>query len=128
MIDIFTREDMENISLCIFQYLILYYIINSNIYSNTYSNIFSNIYSNIYSILACNKKFHQSVTFRKLAGCLLWNNGENFGRKIENYFLSVGEDATQTPDGSNVSLWVSVGVGLPVILAALVACQCIYRR
>jgi hypothetical protein len=27
MIDIFTSEYMENISLCIFQYLILYYII-----------------------------------------------------------------------------------------------------
>jgi hypothetical protein len=74
------------------------------------------------------KKFHQSVTFRKLAGCLLWNNGENFGRKIENYFLSVGDYATQTPDGSKVVLWASIGVGLPVILAALVAYQCIYRR
>ena len=31
VIDIFTSEDMENISLCIFQYLTLYYIINSNI-------------------------------------------------------------------------------------------------
>jgi hypothetical protein len=30
VIDIFTSEDMENISLCIFQYLTLYYIINSN--------------------------------------------------------------------------------------------------
>ena len=29
VIDIFTSEDMENISLCIFQYLTLYYIINS---------------------------------------------------------------------------------------------------
>ena len=28
VIDIFTSEDMENISLCIFQYLTLYYIIN----------------------------------------------------------------------------------------------------
>jgi hypothetical protein len=27
VIDIFTSEDMENISLCIFQYLTLYYII-----------------------------------------------------------------------------------------------------
>jgi hypothetical protein len=27
MIDIFISEDMENISLCIFQYLTLYYII-----------------------------------------------------------------------------------------------------
>ena len=27
MIDIFTSEDMENISVCIFQYLTLYYII-----------------------------------------------------------------------------------------------------
>ena len=31
VIDIFTSEDMENISLYIFQYLILYYIINRNI-------------------------------------------------------------------------------------------------
>ena len=31
VIDIFTSEDMENISLCIFQYLTLYYIINYNI-------------------------------------------------------------------------------------------------
>jgi hypothetical protein len=30
MIDIFTSEDMENMSLCIYQYLTLYYIINSN--------------------------------------------------------------------------------------------------
>jgi hypothetical protein len=29
VIDIFTSEDMENISLSIFQYLTLYYIINS---------------------------------------------------------------------------------------------------
>jgi hypothetical protein len=29
VIDIFTSEDMENISLCIFQYLTLYYIINT---------------------------------------------------------------------------------------------------
>jgi hypothetical protein len=29
VIDIFTSEDMENISLCIFQYLTLYYIINN---------------------------------------------------------------------------------------------------
>jgi hypothetical protein len=28
MIDIFTSEDMENISLCIFQYLTLYYTVN----------------------------------------------------------------------------------------------------
>jgi hypothetical protein len=28
VIDIWTSEDMENISLCIFQYLTLYYIIN----------------------------------------------------------------------------------------------------
>ena len=28
VIDIFTSENMENISLCIFQYLTLYYIIN----------------------------------------------------------------------------------------------------
>jgi hypothetical protein len=33
VIDIFTSEDMENISLCIFQYLILYYIINGHIMS-----------------------------------------------------------------------------------------------
>jgi hypothetical protein len=32
MIDIFTSEDMENISLCIFQYLTLYYIIIKNIF------------------------------------------------------------------------------------------------
>jgi hypothetical protein len=31
VIDIFTGEDMENISLCIFQYLTLYYIINASI-------------------------------------------------------------------------------------------------
>jgi hypothetical protein len=32
VIDIFTSgEDMENISLCIFQYLILYYIINKRL-------------------------------------------------------------------------------------------------
>jgi hypothetical protein len=31
VIDIFTSEDMENISLCIFQYLTLDYIINYNI-------------------------------------------------------------------------------------------------
>jgi hypothetical protein len=31
MIDIYTSEDMENISLCIFQYLTLHYIININI-------------------------------------------------------------------------------------------------
>ena len=30
-IDIFTSEDMENISLCIFQYLTLYYIIKNTI-------------------------------------------------------------------------------------------------
>jgi hypothetical protein len=30
VIDIFTSEDMENISLCIFQYLTLYYIIKKN--------------------------------------------------------------------------------------------------
>jgi hypothetical protein len=30
VIDIFTSEDMENISLCIFQYLTLYYIIINN--------------------------------------------------------------------------------------------------
>jgi hypothetical protein len=29
VIDIFTSEDMENISLCIFQYLTLYYMINT---------------------------------------------------------------------------------------------------
>jgi hypothetical protein len=28
VIDIFTSEDMENISLCIFQYLTVYYIVN----------------------------------------------------------------------------------------------------
>ena len=33
VIDIFTSEDMENISLCIFQYLTLYYIIK--LYINT---------------------------------------------------------------------------------------------
>jgi hypothetical protein len=32
VIDILTSEDMENISLCIFQYLTLYYIINLIIY------------------------------------------------------------------------------------------------
>jgi hypothetical protein len=31
VIDIFTSEDMENISLCIFQYLTLYYIIKDQI-------------------------------------------------------------------------------------------------
>jgi hypothetical protein len=31
VIDIFTNEDMENISLCIFQYLTLYYIINISV-------------------------------------------------------------------------------------------------
>jgi hypothetical protein len=31
VIDIFTSEDMENISLCIFQYLSLYYIKNFKI-------------------------------------------------------------------------------------------------
>jgi hypothetical protein len=30
VMDIFTSKDMENISLCIFQYLTLYYIINNN--------------------------------------------------------------------------------------------------
>jgi hypothetical protein len=39
VIDIFTSEDMENISLCIFQYLTLYYIINSYIYHVDYSNV-----------------------------------------------------------------------------------------
>jgi hypothetical protein len=34
VIDIFTSEDMENISLCIFQYLTLYYIININIWAS----------------------------------------------------------------------------------------------
>jgi hypothetical protein len=33
VIDIFTSEDMENMSLCIFQYLALYYIINCCIQS-----------------------------------------------------------------------------------------------
>jgi hypothetical protein len=33
VIDIFTSDNMENMSLCIFQYLILYYIINT--YTNT---------------------------------------------------------------------------------------------
>jgi predicted P-loop ATPase/GTPase len=32
VIDIFTSEDMENMSLCISQYLTLYYIINIYIY------------------------------------------------------------------------------------------------
>ena len=36
MIDIFTSEDMENISLCIFQYLTLYYIINGNIFPHLF--------------------------------------------------------------------------------------------
>ena len=41
MIDIFTSEDMENISLCIFQYLTFYYIINIYIYIiNIYIYIF----------------------------------------------------------------------------------------
>ncbi|CAB3997863.1 neural cell adhesion molecule L1 isoform X1, partial [Paramuricea clavata] len=38
------------------------------------------------------------------------------------------DDGTETPDGSNVFLWASVGVGLPVTLVALAACQYIYRR
>jgi hypothetical protein len=33
VIDIFTSEDMENISLCIFQYLTLYYIINGKYFT-----------------------------------------------------------------------------------------------
>jgi hypothetical protein len=33
VIDIFTSEDMDNILLCIFQYLTLYYIINNGITS-----------------------------------------------------------------------------------------------
>jgi hypothetical protein len=37
VINIFTSEDMENISLCIFQYLTLYYIIKSIIF--TFKNI-----------------------------------------------------------------------------------------
>ena len=45
MIDIFTSEDMENISLCISQYLTLYYIIKKNISSsyNNNNNIFFTI-------------------------------------------------------------------------------------
>ncbi len=41
VIDIFTSEDMENISLCIFRYLTLYYIINIYI---LYLNIYIYIY------------------------------------------------------------------------------------
>jgi hypothetical protein len=37
VIGIFTSEDMENISLCILQYLTLYYIIKSNIYFIIYN-------------------------------------------------------------------------------------------
>ena len=37
--DIFTSEDMENMSLCISQYLTLYYIINTYIFYNTIFNI-----------------------------------------------------------------------------------------
>ena len=38
VIDIFTSEDMENISLCIFQYLTLYYIIKMaiTVYKETF--------------------------------------------------------------------------------------------
>jgi hypothetical protein len=45
MIDIFTSEDMEVISLCIFQYLTLYYAIQSStvcwlaMFDNTYRDI-----------------------------------------------------------------------------------------
>jgi hypothetical protein len=36
VIDIFTSEDLENISLCIFQYFTLYYIIYSDIEATDY--------------------------------------------------------------------------------------------
>jgi hypothetical protein len=43
VIDIFTSEDMENISLCIFQYLTLYYIANDDIISSYASILFARV-------------------------------------------------------------------------------------
>ncbi|CAB4004428.1 receptor-type tyrosine- phosphatase S-like isoform X1, partial [Paramuricea clavata] len=43
-------------------------------------------------------------------------------------FRDVRDDGTETPDGSTVFLWASVGVGVLLIFFALAACQYIYRR
>ena len=42
-VDIFTSEDMENISLCIFQYLTLYYIIKLYMNAEKYFIFFYDI-------------------------------------------------------------------------------------
>jgi hypothetical protein len=62
MIDIFTSEDMENISLCISQYLTLYYIIKKNI-SSSYNNN-----NNIFFTLNLNRK----ITGRQFFAVPTW--------------------------------------------------------
>ena len=66
VIHIFTSEDMENISRCIFQYLTLYYIINIE-----------------YLKLDLNKLHEHNTT---LNGSLSWDNlGDNGVRSFQDY-------------------------------------------
>ena len=78
VIDIFTSEDMENISLCIFQYRTLYYILKTYTKYANFARLYFRILQNFAILLILITEYLREFTFfcldQKLvehASCLL---------------------------------------------------------